>query len=228
MINAIISLTTIPTRIEHIEPCIDSLLAQGLPVYLWAQKKNIVTGEALQRIPPFLNEKRGLTVTIVDERGPITKLLPAFEDGQMEVITADDDHAYGKNWAAGLIEGQQKNPGSAICYRGRVFDKSKRYKESEVVIRRNQSVDLITSVWGVFYRRDFFSDAIFQEWTQWNINDDIVVSAHLKRRKIPMLVICVPDGCNITRLNTAHIDPLYAINVKQNKNDEGLKKVYWK
>ena len=32
----VISLTTIPDRIDHIEPTIKSLLAQGLPVYVWA------------------------------------------------------------------------------------------------------------------------------------------------------------------------------------------------
>lgn len=226
--STVISLTTIPSRIEHIESCIDSLLAQGLPVYLWAQKTNIVTGAALQRIPPFLEGKPGLTVTTVEARGPITKLLPAFEAGHKQVITADDDHAYGPHWAEGLIEGQRKHPDSAICYRGRIFDKSKRYKKSGVVSKTQRLVELVTSVWGVIYRRDFFSDTIFEEWKQWHINDDIVISAHLRHRKIPMLAVPRPKGCYITRLPTAHIDPLYAINVKQNKNDEGLAKVFWK
>ena len=37
--SAIISLTTIPSRIERIGPALESLTAQGLPVYLWAVAK---------------------------------------------------------------------------------------------------------------------------------------------------------------------------------------------
>ena len=226
--SAVISLTTIPSRIEHIESCIDSLLSQGLPVYLWVQTTNIVTGAVLERIPPFLEGKQGLTVTKVEARGPITKLLPAFEAGHQQVITADDDHSYGAHWAEGLIGWQLKHPDSAVCYRGRIFDSSKRYNKSEVVRKTHRLVELITSVSGVIYRRGFFGAAIFEEWKQWPINDDIVISAHLKRRNVPMRVIPIPKGCSLTRLSTAHIAPLYAINVKQNKNDEGLAKVFWK
>jgi len=33
--NTIISLTTIPTRLPHIKPVIESLKVQGFPVHLW-------------------------------------------------------------------------------------------------------------------------------------------------------------------------------------------------
>ena len=223
----VISMTTIPSRIEHIEPCVDSLLAQGLPVYLWAQKTNIVTGDVLKRIPPFLEGKPGLTVTEVEARGPITKLLPAFEAGHEIVITADDDHTYGPGWAAGLSKNAKKRPDAAVCYRGRIFSKSKLYNESKVITRTRRLVDFITSVSGVLYHRSFFEDSIFEEWKQWPINDDIVVSAHLRRRGVPMLVVPFPKGCRIKRLGCMHIDPLYAINVKRGLNDKGLKKMFW-
>ena len=225
--STVISLTTIPSRIEHIEGCIDALLSQGLPVYLWAQKTNIVTGDVLKRIPPFLDGKPGLTVTEVNARGPITKLLPAFEAGHDQVLTADDDHAYGPHWAEGLIAGQLAHPDSAVCYRGRVFDKSRSYNKSSIVKQEHRLVELITSVSGVIYRRAFFSDSIFEEWKQWKINDDIVISAHLRKRTVPMRTIPIPKGGYIKRLGTAHIDPLYALNVAGNKNDEGLAKVFW-
>ena len=114
-----------------------------------------------------------------------------------------------------------------MCYRGRVFDSSKSYNKSEIVSLTHRLVELITSVEGVIYRRGFFSATIFEEWRQWEINDDIVISAHLRRRKVPMLVVPIPKGCHIKRLGTAHIDPLYALNVAGNKNDEGLTKVFW-
>ena len=225
--TAVISMTTIPNRIEHIEPCVDSLLAQGLPVYLWAQEKNIVTGTVLQRIPAFLYDKPGLTVTVVEARGPITKLLPALEAGHEMVITADDDHVHGPRWAAGLLEQARRRPGAALCYRGRIFGKSKRYNQSKVITGTRRLVDLITTCWGALYRRSFFDDGIFDDWRAWLMNDDIVISAHLKRRGVPILVVPLPKGCRIRSLTCKHIDPLYKINVKRGLNDKGLKKVFW-
>lgn len=225
--KAVISMTTIPNRIEHIEPCVDSLLAQGLPVYVWAQEKTERTGAVLKRVPAFLYDKPGLTVTVVEERGPICKLIPALEAGHELVMTADDDHTYGPRWAAGLLKGIKKYPDTAICYRGRIFDKSRVYNKSKVITGRHRHVDFITSVSGVIYRRRFFDDSIFEEWREWFMNDDIVVAAHLKRRGVPMMVVPFPKGCKIERLACMHIDPLYKINVKKQLNDKGLRKVFW-
>ena len=225
--TAIISMTTIPSRIEHIEPCVDSLLAQGLPVYLWVTKKIKRSKAVLAGIPEFLKHKPGLTVTMVEERGPITKLLPTLEAGHEIVITADDDHTYGPRWAAGLLKQAKSRPDVAVCYRGRIFGKSKRYKQSKVIRGELRFVDFIAGSLGALYRRSFFGDSIFEEWKQWPINDDIVISAHLKRRGVPMLVIPLPKGCCIGTLACKHIDPLYQANVKRGMNDKGLEKVFW-
>jgi len=220
-------MTTIPNRIEHIEPCVDSLLAQGLPVYVWVQEKTERTGAVLKRVPAFLYDKSGLTVTVVKERGPITKLLPALEAGHEIVITADDDHTYGLRWAAGLLKNAEKRPDAAVCYRGRIFDESRIYSKSKVITKTRRPVDFITGVSGAIYHRSFFDDSIFEEWKDWFMNDDIVVSAHLKRRGVPMLVVPLPKGCHIKRQDCAHIDPLYAINIKKQLNDKGLEKVFF-
>ena len=90
-----------------------------------------------------------------------------------------------------------------------------------------KSKNVVTQLSGVVYKRDFFDDSIFSEWQDWFMNDDIVVSAHLKKRGIPMMVIPFPKGCKIKRLACMHIDPLYQENVKKQLNDEGLKKVYF-
>ena len=126
------------------------------------------------------------------------------------------------------MEQSEEHPDAAVCYRGRIFGEDRLYNQSAVISDELRLVDFITSVKGAIYRRSFFSDSIFTEWREWFMNDDIVVSAHLRRRGVPMLVVPVPKDCRIVTLDTAHIDPLYVSNVKRKMNDMGLKKVFWK
>ena len=227
MLDPIISLTTIPTRIAHIQPCIDSLLTQGLPVYLWIPEEVIRIKAVTTAIPGFLRNRPNLTVTIVPDRGPITKLLPALEAGHEMIITADDDHAYGTHWATGLLEQAEKRPDAAICYRGRVFGKGRRYRQSKVISGELRQVDLITGVKGALYRARFFDAGIFEEWRGWPMNDDIVICTHLKRRTVPILAVPLPQGCRLVPQDYMHTDALYEANTKRGLNDQGLKQVFW-
>ena len=167
-------------------------------------------------------------LALVKDKGPITKLLPALERGFDSIITADDDHTYGEGWAEGLIDWHKRIPTSVLCYRGRIFDSSREYNSSKVITRVHRKVDFITSVSGVIYDRAFFNDNIYKEWKQWKMNDDIIVSAHLKKNGIPMEVVPFPTGCTVGRLPVAYVNPLCNINRKNDRNDRGMKKVYWK
>ena len=226
--DPVISLTTIPSRIEYIEPCIASLLRQGLPVYLWVQKEVKRTRRTLRTLPAFLENVLGLTTTVVQERGPITKLLPAFEAGFETVITADDDLIYGNGWATGLVDAHYLEPDAVLSYRGRILVKGQPYNQSQVIKNTVQVVNFVTGVQGTIYRREFFADSIFSEWEDWSMNDDIVISAHLKRRGIPIMVVPFPHGCKVQGLRgVSKIDALNTINVKGKLNDEGLAKMFW-
>lgn len=195
-------------------------------MYLWVQKETKRTGAKLRTIPEAILDC-GAHITIVEDRGPITKLLPALESGFETIITADDDHIYGKGWARGLVGWNARFPDRALCYRGRIFDSSRSYNSSKVITRVHRPVEFITSVSGVIYNRSFFSDSILKEWEQWPMNDDIVVSAHLKRRRISMEVVPFPEECTVKATASAHIDALSKYNVHRNWNDEGLQKLFW-
>ena len=151
--SAVISLTTIPDRIEHIEPCIRSLVAQGLPVYLWAVKKIERSDTVLGELPAFLADA-GVHVEIVPDCGPITKLLPALRAGFDVILTADDDCTYDERWSRGLLYWSEKRPDAALGLRGRIL-KNSRYLDSHVVfksrIKEPVNVDIITGCWGALY-----------------------------------------------------------------------------
>jgi hypothetical protein len=222
--KTVISLTSIPDRIAHIEPCIRSLVAQGLPVYLWAVRKIERSSTVLEEVPAFLNELK-VHVEIVEDCGPITKLLPALKAGFDTIITADDDCIYGERWASHLLTWSKRIPRAALGYRGRIL-KGDTYRDSRLVlksrIKKVVAVDMITGVYGALYKRKFFDKGIFEEWKRWPMNDELVITAHLKRKGIRRYV--VPAKCKITDTRTRSIAPLYGMNTSAfHLNDEGMR-----
>jgi len=222
--SAIISLTTIPDRIEHIKPCILSLVAQGLPVYLWAVRKIERSDTVLKRIPDYI-KRAGVHVEIVEDCGPITKLLPALKAGFEVILTADDDCVYGTGWAEHLLAWGEKLPKAAIGYRGRIL-KGNGYASSQLVIKsrikKAKPVDVITGVYGALYRRQSFDAGIFTEWQNWPMNDDLVIAAHLKRRGVRRYV--VPAPVKILNSKARGIESLFKFNTRGEKqNDTGLR-----
>lgn len=222
--SAVISMTALPSRIAYLERCVKSLVTQGLPVYVWLPRYVERIGGGFNDVPGFLREL-DVHVEIVEDQGPATKLLPALEQFDT-VLTAEDDHEYGAGWAKGLLEWAEKRPDAALGYRGRKFGDGLRYNKSVLVKQATKvvPVDLITSVHGTLYHREHFDESIFEEWREWKLNDDIVVCGHLWQRGVPMLVI--PKQCGIRRMDAHAIDPLYAENVHEELNDEGLRKFY--
>jgi len=225
--TAVISITTIPDRIEHIEPCLKSLVKQGLPVHLWIVKKIERSKTVLKRIPPFVHDLEGIVFEIVEDRGPITKILPALEAGYETILTADDDRYYGPGWASDLLKWSQIYPGAAIGYRGRIFDKTRKYEKSRIVWNPEapKRVDIITGCRGALYRSAHFDKGIFEDWKLWPRNDDIVISSHLSRQDVRLMIV----PCKFkTRPTPAYkIKPLYDQNAHRKKlNNLGLRKMY--
>jgi len=226
--QAIISITTIPTRIKSLELAVQSLVGQGLPIYVWLPRYVERLNAGFDSIPDFFKDFSNVHVEIVENQGPATKLLPALDICET-VLTADDDNTYSDGWARGFLEWAEKRPDAALGYSGRVFKETLLYGTSKVVKIIDETatdakpVHIITSFSGTLYHRSFFDPCIFTEWQQWPLNDDIVFGGHLWERKIPMLVI--PRRCTIKRTFAKRIDALWGIN-RHGPNDEGLRKCY--
>ncbi|MFA7177601.1 MAG: hypothetical protein WC114_10160 [Smithellaceae bacterium] len=221
--TAIISLTTMPERGPRIEPVLDSLLAQGLPVFLWLPTVVTRTGSTWGKVPEFFDKVHW---EFVDDMGPATKLLPALKAGFDTVLTADDDHVYGAGWAKGLLDWSEKRPDAALGYRGRRLKRNEGYTGSKCVKnpREPVPVDLITGVRGALYNREFFDPSIFDEWKACPSNDDIAFSAHLTRRGVPMLVI--PRHCEMTKQSQWSSKPVFKVN-RGAVNDKAVRKLFW-
>lgn len=224
----IISLTTIPDRIEHIKPCLDALVLQGLPVYLWAVEKIDRSDTVMKDIPTWLKLMDTVTVNVVPDFGPMTKLLPALYLDTKIIITADDDQLYTGGWVREIVKKSKQYPQAVLGYRGRILKENK-YSTTLLIkhtrISKAIKVDILTGVCGILYQRSFFNPDIFDLVGSWRSNDDLLLASYFKTKKIDQYVI--PGTCKIKPTRVQHNTPLYLVNRKNKdkKNNLGVQKL---
>ena len=222
----IISLTTLPSRIQYIKPVIDSLKKQGFPIYLWIPKYVKRLNQTFDgKIPRFLN---GIHYEVIEDRGSITKLLGGLEITKSLLITADDDVIYHKDWAKNLINYYESlNIKGACCYRGRVFKGKKMtsYRNTRLVEKHKEvrKVNIVCGTWGALYHKDMFSKDIFE--LKHHMVDDIVISCELHKNDIS--IWCLPSYGNIKPYQICRKDSLWGHNRGENNNDKALRDL-WK
>jgi hypothetical protein len=186
----IISLTTTPVRIDLIEPVIESLKTQGLPIYLWIPeycKRMKITFNG--KIPKFLKD---VNVEIIEDLGPITKLLPALKAGFETIITADDDRFYYDGWAKNLLWWSEKVWYGSLHGKGRMVQYPRYRLDIGTAIQNVEKpteVDVGEGAFGSVYRNGFFDEEIFTDYEKYFFNDDIAISLHLAKQGIKRLVI---------------------------------------
>ena len=220
----VISTTTIPSRVDCLERSVQSLVNQGLPVYVWLPRYVERINQGFEAVPGFL-KRMDVNVSIVENLGPATKLLYAIQMFDT-VITGDDDRVYGEGWARDLVKWAEKHPDTALGYRGRIFAGKLSYGPSKVVQDPTEpvEVDIITSVRGTLYHRRHLDDSVLDECEEWPHNDDIVFGGHLWQRGVSKLVI--PRNCRIDPTRAHHIDPLFARKSVNELYSDGLKRFY--
>lgn len=239
----IISITTIPARINYIKPCIDSLIRQNMIIYLWIGKKYHRALGEVQEVPDFLKDPQ-VRVRRVEDEGSITKLSPAISLYDVDrILTADDDIVYPDDWAENLLKASEKYPESAICYRGRSFryqgEERLPYKKTRLLKGADyEKVDILTGVHGALYRKKFFDNDFFdyRELSYSKYVDDIWISGYLSEKGIDR--ICIPRG-DIKNYDSPvgkamhRIDCLTRINWGgqsriKDFNDEMIKRFVWR
>src|SRR5471030_1121332 len=124
-IPVVISITTLPSRIGKMRPCLDSLLAGDvvpdkifLPLPKFSRRENCA-----YEIPAFLKtpDFYGNIVEVVEveqDWGPGTKVLGALNRilDRCYFIAADDDVSYKPRFLAGLLDAQREDHESSFSY----------------------------------------------------------------------------------------------------------------
>ncbi|MDR3457308.1 MAG: hypothetical protein P4N60_07675 [Verrucomicrobiae bacterium] len=122
-IPVVVSITTLPSRIGKMRPCLDSLLAGDvvpdkilLPLPNFSQRENCA-----YEIPAFLKTQYGTAVEIVaaeQDFGPGTKVLGVLNriPDPCYLIAADDDVSYQPHFLSGLLAGQRGAHAASFSY----------------------------------------------------------------------------------------------------------------
>ena len=115
--DVIVSLTTLPSRVDRLPLTLKSLLAQRMSpsaIRLHVPPVSRREGRPYE-IPAHLRRLRSVTIVPADDYGPATKVIPALLDlpGDRRILVVDDDRIYHRRFvpawlsrrAAGMLRG---------------------------------------------------------------------------------------------------------------------------
>lgn len=234
MPTTIISLTTIPPRMEGIRPTLESLLRQTATidaVILWvprAYRRPEFGSFTLPKMPAGVEVRR-----CDNDHGPATKVLPAveaFRGSDARILYCDDDRVYDSDWASRLIVASNSHPEACITEVGEVvgltlkkaFKATPAYRMLTIatlgifssLYRRGMRaievgvgrVDICKGYGGVLVRPEFFTAAAFDiPDLLWTV-DDIWLSGQLALAGVPIRKIAETEMA--TKTEVADVAPL--------------------
>jgi hypothetical protein len=120
--EAIVSLTSIPSRLPLIERTLKSLLRQSLaPRRIVLNLPRFSKREGIAYVvPAFLEGIDAVSIRWCEDWGPATKLLPSLmgEAPDTPIIVVDDDRIYPANLVADLMAASVRDPHAAFCMSG--------------------------------------------------------------------------------------------------------------
>lgn len=224
--RVVVVMTTIPPRIDRLEPVLDSMLAQTWPVesiYLSIPYRYNRTGE-LYTIPGWLSSKTGVQIFRCEDLGPGTHLLNGLkieQDPWTWMVVVDDDHIYSPSLVESLMRAATANPGRAIAAQGFLSIPGLKIEKDAPRYLHDQgfsSGPVLVSYLGVVYQRGFFDDSVFDYnpfSEKCRYQDDMWFSAHLARKGIARAVLGAALG--VTELKDLHLGPSSLTFWKENR-----------
>ncbi|HIJ81041.1 MAG TPA: hypothetical protein HPP76_04980 [Desulfuromonadales bacterium] len=207
----VVSLTSVPRRIQLIKPTIVSLLKQKLK----PKKIEINLGEDLFRgynIPDFLHGMESVEVHWQQQDcGPATKLIATLERyrGSSEmIVVVDDDMYYSDELLGSLVRCDREAGGKRVfCINGFLLPRDLRAESvgSDKALRSGcRKVAIIEGCGGYIMRSDHLDHTILLDRTgapdRALYDDDVWISGHLSRVGIEKFQI--PTGKRKSLLNT--------------------------
>ena len=196
----IVSLTTLPSRINKIHKVIESILNNtikpdviyiNIPKFSKKEKKEYI-------IPDNIKNIERVIINIIDEDyGPVTKIYPTLlkeNDPESIIICIDDDKEYDKNLINHLVMSSEKYNNKCICITGWNYINLGFIALPFIThFFKNivNKVNILQCYNGVLYKRKFFQDD-FKDYLKLKkcfTVDDILISKYLKDKNIEILSI---------------------------------------
>ncbi|WP_424962262.1 hypothetical protein [Ekhidna sp.] len=218
----ILSLTTIPERIDHIQPTIKCLLHQrrlpqkiciNIPFKSFRNNKEYI-------IPTWLTELMAVEIVRVDQDyGPATKFIPTLDSATQDqlILVVDDDKMYPPNYVNEFERTEKEHPECILAASGwrvpkDLIDKPTTLRSNLLKIpptpvkgtriKDLYKTDIIQGYSGYLIKPKFFDLDTIKDYSdapeQIKFVDDIWISAHSKVDKfvLPLKRYCYTSPVN--------------------------------
>lgn len=193
----VVTLTTVPERVDRIRPTLRSLLDQTCPAdrILLAWPKQALRSKLPYPHAPDLPP--GIELLPCEDIGPASKLLPALRAEPTALLVAvDDDVIYPYDFLETLLAAYRADPKTAWAWRGAKIEPGRDPRDYKHIfasgVKAPTDVDVLMGTWGYLIPPQSFDDAVhdFAPWppeVRWT--DDIWISGHLARRGVKRRVM---------------------------------------
>lgn len=204
--DAVVSLTSIPSRLPLIERTLKSLLRQSLAprrIVLNLPRFSKREGVAYE-VPGFLTGIAAVSIRWCEDMGPATKLIPTLlaEATDQRIIVVDDDRIYPANLVADLVAASDGDPAAAFCMSGwvvpadlvdrptTVWSNLRMLPPAPIRARRLSrpvAVDIVQGLSGYLVKPSFFDAKAITDYggapQEAFFVDDVWISAHCNARR---------------------------------------------
>ncbi len=203
--RVIVSLSTVPDRMNNLRPTIRSLLEQthppdeivlAVPQFSIREQRPYVVPKYISRLP------RVRVLRCPEDWGPATKFIGAIQDelaaGRENtlIMVVDDDRVYPRDALETYLYYSEQLPNAALCFRGAAMPSSLDWDDAKMIrasaLRQPQPVAVITGCGSYLIQPRFFDESLWDYSRAPSVAfyiDDIWISAWLSRGGVKRYVV---------------------------------------
>lgn len=207
--RVVVSLTTIPPRVNFVQQVIRSMLRQthlpdeiSLHIPLQYQRPEFNHQQVV--LPQWLQHHHLVKIYHPRDMGPITKLMGSVQeekDPETIIITVDDDILYPPTFIESLLKASLRYPRHVIALSGmkigRVLGTTLPWALMDITLNvEHEDIDVIEGFSGVLYKKKFITAELlhwYQGMEACRHSDDIVISQFLRSRGISKKSLRLPQ-----------------------------------
>jgi len=203
--RVIVSLTTVPDRINNLRPTIRSLLKQTRPPdeIVLAIPEFSVREQRPYEVPKYISRlPRVRVLHCAEDWGPATKFIGAIQDelaaGRENslIMVVDDDRLYPRDALETYLYYSEQLPNAALCFRGAAMPSTLDWDDAKMIyakdLREPRPVAVITGCGSYLVRARFFDRSLWDYSGAPSVAfyiDDIWISAFLARANVKRYVV---------------------------------------
>jgi hypothetical protein len=203
--RVIVSLSTVPERINNLRPTIRSLLKQtrppdqivlAIPEFSIREERPYVVPEYVLRLP------RVRILHCGKDWGPATKFIPVVQEelatgqGATLIMVVDDDRVYPRDALETYLHYSEQLPEAALCFRGAAMPRNLDWRHAKMIraseLRQPQPAAVVTGCGSYLIQPRFFDESLW-DYSQAPRGafymDDIWISGCLARRNVKRYVV---------------------------------------